>query len=84
LSVDGKPMTKDQFNYRYKKFIKASGVEYKSGHKCRHSFATYLLNSGVNIHVVRELLGHSDIATTQIYTHVNTEDLKDNIIKLKY
>lgn len=82
---NGTGLTIDQFQYRYKKFFNGiSDVEYKSAHKCRHSFASYLLKGGVDIRTLQLLLGHAQIATTQIYTHVDIDGLKDNIKKLKY
>ena len=55
-------------------------------HKLRHTFATHLLKNGTNIRLVQELLGHSSISTTQIYTHSNSKDLDEAIKKftIKY
>lgn len=53
-------------------------------HKCRHTFATYLLRSGVDIRVVQLILGHSTVRTTEIYTHLDVNDLKNNIAKFSY
>lgn len=77
ISVRGGPLSPDRVRQIVKERARMAGIEQNVyPHLLRHSFATHLLEGGADLRVIQELLGHADISTTQIYTHVDRQRLK--------
>lgn len=77
LSFSGRPLERVAIWQIVRKYAKVANLGNAHPHALRHSFATHMLVGGADLRVVQELLGHTDIGTTQVYTHVDRSQLKD-------
>ena len=79
LNKNGEKISRQGFFKILKKMAQDSGINKNiSPHVLRHSFATYLLNNGVDLRVIQELLGHENLETTEIYSHLTNQKIKDD------
>ena len=77
LNKFGKPISRVYFFKQVKKYAQIAGIETEiSPHTLRHCFATHLIENGAELKAVQTMLGHSNIATTEIYTHVSSQRVK--------
>ena len=84
LNNHGQAITRNGFNYLLNNVLKEKGIEKKvSPHTLRHSFATHMLDNGADLRTIQELLGHSDIVTTRIYTHISKKQIQENYDKFE-
>jgi len=82
LNNHGKPISRQGVFYLIKNYAKISGIKKKvTPHTFRHTLATHLIENGADLRSVQEMLGHSDISTTQIYTHVSRKWIKEEYFK---
>ncbi len=78
----GRPLTRAMVFTIIKRLVEAAGIhKVVSPHTLRHSFATHLLQNGADLRIIQQLLGHESLATTELYTHINVQDLREAVLK---
>ncbi len=78
VNARGAPLTRQGLHYLVRRYVERAALDrHVSPHSLRHSFATHLLAAGADLRSVQEMLGHADVATTQVYTHVTVEHLRE-------
>lgn len=83
IDKKGNPIHRDNFYHILNKIVKQSGIQKKvTPHTFRHTFATHLLENDADLRSIQELLGHSNISTTTLYTHVSNDKIKDEYMKM--
>ena len=80
LSARGKRLTRQAVFNIVQRYGANVGIEGMHPHTLRHSFATHMLEGGADLRAIQEMLGHSDISTTQIYTHVDRSHIRDEYL----
>ena len=82
LNRRGAPLTRVMIFYIVKQLCEAAGIKKTiSPHTLRHSFATHLLQNGADLRIIQQLLGHEELSTTEIYTHLDVQDLRQAILQ---
>ena len=78
VNARGRPLTRQGLHYILHGYVESAGIRRPVGaHVFRHSFATHLVRAGADLRSVQEMLGHADVSTTQVYTHVTVEHLRE-------
>jgi site-specific recombinase XerD len=84
FSLNGKPIFADWITHLFKRYVRAANLSNQDihFHSLRHSFASWLAQDGTSVYVIKDLLGHSDVKTTQIYSHLQPESLHSEVNKI--